>query len=81
MLTDFVRKCAASGIYGHSFARSSQAPLPHAFVAQYYEKITQHVGIVEKIINRWVCTIEGNTSLTSNDSGGADYRRTSPAAA
>lgn len=39
------------------------------------KKITQHVGIVEKIENGWVYTIEGNTSLTSNDNGGAVMRR------
>lgn len=39
------------------------------------KKITQHVGIVEKVVNGWVYTIEGNTSRTSNDNGGAVMRR------
>ena len=39
------------------------------------KKITQHVGIVEKVSGGWVYTIEGNTSLTSNDNGGCVMRR------
>ena len=38
------------------------------------KKITQHVGIVERVVGDWVYTIEGNTSLTSNDNGGAAMR-------
>jgi len=39
------------------------------------KKITQHVGIVVKIVDGWGYTIEGNTSLASNDNGGAVMRR------
>jgi hypothetical protein len=36
---------------------------------------TQHTGIIEKVNGNWVTTIEGNTSLTSQDNGGAVMRR------
>ena len=39
------------------------------------KKIYQHVGIVEKVVDGWVYTIEGNTSVTSNDNGGAVMQR------
>lgn len=39
------------------------------------KKITQHVGIVERVSNGLVYTIEGNTSLASQDNGGAVMRR------
>jgi len=41
----------------------------------WQKKITQHVGIVDRFVGDWVYTIEGNTSLTSNDNGGAVMRR------
>jgi CHAP domain. len=36
---------------------------------------TEHVGIVESVHSTYVTTIEGNTSLTSQDNGGAVMRR------
>ena len=36
----------------------------------------QHTGIVEKISGTSIITIEGNTSVSSNDNGGAVMRRT-----
>lgn len=39
-------------------------------------RVTQHVGIVERFLNGYVITIEGNTSLTSQDNGGSVMRRT-----
>lgn len=34
------------------------------------QRRTNHVGIVESVDGKSICTIEGNTSLTSNDNGG-----------
>ena len=39
------------------------------------KKITQHVGIVEKIADGWVYTIEGNTGYGSQANGGCVMRR------
>jgi hypothetical protein len=36
---------------------------------------TNHVGIVESVSGRTINTIEGNTSVTSNDNGGKVMRR------
>lgn len=36
---------------------------------------TEHVGVVEKVCGTYVVTVEGNTSLTSQDNGGAVMRR------
>ena len=36
---------------------------------------TEHVGIVESVHSTYVTTIEGNTSTTSQDNGGAVMRR------
>ena len=36
---------------------------------------TNHVGIVERVEGKTVFTIEGNTSVTSNDNGGKVMRR------
>lgn len=36
---------------------------------------TNHVGLVEKVEGNTIYTIEGNTSLTSNDNGGKVMRR------
>lgn len=36
---------------------------------------TNHVGIVEKVEGKTIYTIEGNTSITSNDNGGKVMRR------
>ena len=34
------------------------------------KRLCQHVGIVEKVVDGWVYTIEGNTGITSDDNGG-----------
>ena len=39
-------------------------------------KVAQHIGIVEAVDGNVITTIEGNTSMTSNDNGGAVMRRT-----
>lgn len=36
---------------------------------------TEHVGIIESVSSTYITTIEGNTSLTSQDNGGAVMRR------
>lgn len=39
-------------------------------------KRNQHTGIVEKVSGTSIITVEGNTSVSSNDNGGAVMRRT-----
>lgn len=39
------------------------------------KRITQHVGVVEKVYPTYLVVIEGNTSLTNQDNGGAVMRR------
>ena len=39
------------------------------------KKKTQHVGIIEKVYPTYIVTIEGNTSLSNQDNGGAVMRR------
>lgn len=56
---------------------SSAKPQPGWIVLFANEKRACHVGIVEKRIDEsQVQTIEGNTSVTSNDNGGSVMRRT-----
>lgn len=44
------------------------------------KKITQHVGIIESVdpVACTITTIEGNTSKTNQDNGGAVMRRVRP---
>ena len=48
----------------------------------FYDKgISGHIGIIEKVVGNKYQTIEGNTSSTSDDNGGAVMRRTRPLSA
>lgn len=40
------------------------------------KKKTQHCGIIIEVHDNYIVTIEGNTSLTNNDNGGAVMQRT-----
>lgn len=52
-------------------------PEPGDFILFANEGLACHIGIVERRLNATdVQTIEGNTSVTSNDNGGAVMRRT-----
>ena len=44
----------------------------------YGKGISGHIGIIEKVVGNKYQTIEGNTSRTSDDNGGAVMRRTRP---
>lgn len=55
----------------------SETPKPGDIVFFANKGLACHVGVVEKVNNSSsITTIEGNTSVTSNDNGGAVMRRT-----
>lgn len=58
--------------------RTVKSPQPGDIVFFKYStntRRTNHVGIVESVSGKTINTIEGNTSVTSNDNGGRVMRR------
>lgn len=63
---------------GLTVERSKGKPGDIVLFDFYGKGISGHIGIIEKVVGNKYQTIEGNTSSTSDDNGGAVMRRTRP---
>jgi len=63
---------------GLTVERSKGKPGDIVLFDFYGKGISGHIGIIEKVVGNKYQTIEGNTSTTSDDNGGAVMRRTRP---
>lgn len=82
MLIPKYANCGTLGDWGKQqglFHPYTETPQPGDIVLFDFSgahKTRQHVGIVKSVSGSVLTTIEGNTSVTSNDNGGAVMRRT-----
>lgn len=70
--------CAEMLSWFEKRGQTVRSPMPGDIVFFKYStntRRTNHVGIIEKVNGNTLHTIEGNTSLTSNDNGGKVMRR------
>ena len=63
---------------GLTVERSKGKPGDIVLFDFYGKGLSGHIGIIEKVVGNKYQTIEGNTSSTSDDNGGAVMRRTRP---